>query len=376
MRLSLLEPLIDRPGPWASVYTEVPPASTADAVKQRELSARALCDQLTGQGADAATCNSLYEALSRRPEGVVGSPGRSIGRAVFATEGKVLLDTPMPGPPPATLAAWSALPRIAPLLDGLGEDPVCLVVHADRSGAEFELRRDLGRDPAGRIRNSGWPVRRTSERPERHYRAEVDSAWEHTAQEIADATRELWEQSGCEVLLLVGEPWVCHAVRDRMPEPLRSAAAETEHTERPGSPQLERDIAQVRAVHEVEHIADVLDRYLAGRADHGGMKTAVESLPALVQAAREHRIDTLLLAPGGTDLGREVWVGADPDQLGVRSSELHYLGEMHPQAARADDALLRSAAANGAEAVVVHDPAEAPVGGIGALLRWPAPDPH
>lgn len=371
MRLSLLEPVIERPGPWASVYTEVPPVTALDAAKQRELSARAVCDRLAEQGADDATCSALYETLSKPVEGVTGEP-RPLGRAVFATEGKVHLDKLLPGPPLTPLAIWSPLPRITPLLDGLGEDPVCLVVHADRGGAEFEFRSDLGRDPAGRIRNSGWPVRRTSERPERHYRAEVDSTWEHTAQQIAETTRELWEQNDCEVLLLVGEPWVCSALRNRLPEPLRHLATETEHTDR----QLERDIAQVRAVHEVEHVADAVERFLAGRAEHEGMTMAVESLPALVEAAREHRIDTLILAPEGKDLGREIWVGSDPDQLGVRSSELHYLGETHPTPARADDALLRAAAATGAEAVVVHDPSEVPVGGIGALLRWPAPDPH
>jgi hypothetical protein len=95
-------------------------------------------------------------------------------------------------------------------------------------------------------------------------------------------------------------------------------------------------------------------------------------VPALVEAAREQRIAVLLVRPGGADLGREVWVGDEPDQLALRRTESAFLGEPRPAAARADDALLRAAAATSAEVVPLPGPAgEAPAGGLGALLRWP-----
>jgi hypothetical protein len=81
-------------------------------------------------------------------------------------------------------------------------------------------------------------------------------------------------------------------------------------------------------------------------------------------------------------------VGPETDQLAVRRSEVHYLGESEPWSARADDALLRSAAMTGAEVLCVRPAEEGaptpagradegsggaglPVGGLGALLRWP-----
>src|SRR5690606_1554435 len=127
-----------------------------------------------------------------------------------------------------------------------------------------------------------------------------------------------------------------------------------------------------------------------------------EGVPALVEAAREHRIDELLIRPDGPDAHREVWIGEDPDQVAVRRPDLKILGEQRSGPARADDALIRSAAMTDASALVVGadldrstqgdlnadrdsggtgdtpDRAaddDAPVGGLGALLRWKGPVP-
>ncbi|WP_447035601.1 hypothetical protein [Streptomyces sp. DSM 118878] len=93
----------------------------------------------------------------------------------------------------------------------------------------------------------------------------------------------------------------------------------------------------------------------------------------MVEAAREHRIDTLLLRPDGPDLGREVWAGTDPDQVAVRRSDVQTLGESDPISVRADDALLRSAAITGADVLIVPLPLplpDEPSLSVGALLRW------
>ncbi|MFR9757797.1 hypothetical protein [Streptomyces sp. TR06-5] len=125
--------------------------------------------------------------------------------------------------------------------------------------------------------------------------------------------------------------------------------------------------------------AEAMEHFLAARVpDDEGRTNATEGVPTLVEAAREHRIDALLVRPDGPDLHREVWVGDDPDQLAVRHSEHRYLGAPEPAASRADDALLRSAATTGADVVYVQaehlapgTPRGLPAGGLGALLRWP-----
>ncbi|MGW2257717.1 baeRF2 domain-containing protein [Streptomyces sp. NPDC001780] len=376
MQLSLLQPITDRPGPWASVYADVS-HTTEDAAKQRELSANDMASRLTALGADRATRDAVHEALAAAPPR--GEPGARAGRALFATDGEVVLDAPLPGPPAAPFATWSPVARVAPLVEATGGRSPCLVAFVDRTGADFILRDDTGGDqPAGGVEGETWPVHRTAtaDWSERHFQTRVENTWERNAGEIARAAQEAYENSGAAVLLLAGDPRERRSVYDKLPKPLRSVTYESEHGGRAAgadSVRLERDIAQVRAVHERERTAEVMGRFHAGegpRTDGGGTPYAASGVPALVEAAREHRIDTLLIAPHAADANREVWVGPRADQVASRSSEVPYLGEVRPASARADDALLRAAAASGAETVVVRDPEDAPAGGLGAILRW------
>ncbi|MFG2526465.1 Vms1/Ankzf1 family peptidyl-tRNA hydrolase [Streptomyces sp. NPDC048516] len=371
MRLSLLKPVINRPGPWASVYATVP-LSTEDAAKQQELMASATTAQLFALGADEATCGAVHEALLMPQE---SSRGAHAGRVLFAAHGEIVLDTPLPGPPAVPFAAWGPVPRVTPMLAAIGDDPVCLVVRLDRAGADFALVGERGAETAGGDSRAASPLPRTSSGgpSERHFRTKAENTWEHNAGEIAGAVREAFEKSGAEAVVLVGEGRERHLVHEKLPEPLRALTYESAHGGRaPGaeSALVDRDIAQVRADCEREHTAEVADRFRTGagpgneRAPH-----AAAGIPALIEAAREHRIDTLLVSPHGSDIARQVWVGSGADQLAVRGTELSYLGEEHPAVARADDALVRSAAATGADVVVVRDPDRAPTGGLGAILR-------
>jgi hypothetical protein len=70
----------------------------------------------------------------------------------------------------------------------------------------------------------------------------------------------------------------------------------------------------------------------------------VEAAPAVVEAARKHHIDTLLIRTDGPELGRGTWAGAQSDQMAVRPTDAQTLRESDPVSARADDAPLRSVA--------------------------------
>lgn len=373
MRLSLLRPVIDRPGPWATVYADIS-HGTEDAEKQQELLAQATTAQLFALGADEATCGAVHEALIAPRS---GEPGAHAGRVLFATDGVVVLDTPLPGPPATPFAAWGPVPRVTPLLTAVGDDPICLVVRLDRTGADFAVRGQRGtEEDVGRVTGAERPVHRTASADwsQRHFQAKVENTWEHNAGDIADAARDAFESCGAEAIVLIGDARERQLVHDKLPEPLRAVTYESEHGGRaPGSESdlVERDIAQVRAVQERDHVVEVTDRFRTG-AGPGGKSAphTTAGIPALIEAARAHRIDTLLVSPHGADVARQVWVGGGVDQLAVRGTELQGLGEEHPAAARADDALVRSAAASGAEVVVVRDPERAPTGGLGAILRW------
>jgi hypothetical protein len=372
MDLAFLHPLYEHPGPWASVYVDLS-RHAEDTPHERRLTAGAVARELAAQGADEATCRAVQEAV----EDLRHSTDPH-GRALFACAGHVVLDPPLARPPRGgTETYWAPLPHVAPLLELAGEDPVCVVAYIDRKGADFELRSALGSQDAGGVTGRQWPVHRTSsvDWSERHFQLRVENTWEHNAAEIADALAVCQEETRADLLILVGDDRERRAVHERLPKRLQDRVVESAHGT--GSRLLDDEVEQLRAEHVRRRAQEDLDKFLAARAPDGeGRAAAVEGVPALIEAAREHRIDELLIIPEGPDNHREVWIGEDPDQLAVRRTDLKTLGEQHSWSARADDALIRSAVATGAPAISVT-PAlpgdtedQVPVGGMGALLRW------
>ncbi|MGW3138204.1 baeRF2 domain-containing protein [Streptomyces sp. NPDC001139] len=360
MDLAFLHPLYEHPGPWASVYVDTS-RHTEDTPHERHLTAVALARDLDRQGADEATCQAVRAALDE-----LQHSSEPNGRALFARAGEVVLDPALARPPMRDSALWAPLPHTAPLLELAGEDPVCLVAYVDRKGADLELRSAMGSEDAGSVAGRQWPVHRTStvDWSERHFQLKVENTWEHNASEIAQALAACQEETRADLLILVG-------VHERLPKHLGALAVEAPHGT--GSRLLDEDVERTREEHVRQRAERELDRFLSAREpDAEGRAGAVEGVPALVEAAREHRIDELLIRPDAPDAHREVWIGEDPDQLAVRRTDLRILGEQHSWPARADDALIRSAVATGAPALSVSSATEreAPVGGLGALLRW------
>ncbi|MER6010694.1 Vms1/Ankzf1 family peptidyl-tRNA hydrolase [Streptomyces bluensis] len=383
MDLAFLHPLYEHPGPWASVYVDTS-SHTESTPHERSLVAAAVSRELAAQGADEPTRAAVHRAVDE-----LRHSSEPHGRAFFARSGEVVLDPPLAHAPPGTSAHWAPLPRVTPLLELAGEDAVCVVAYVDRRGAEFELRGSRGSQDAGAVAGRQWPVhlpalragpehRRLSPTasrawgdPQRHFQLQVENTWEHNAAEIADALAVCQEETRADLLVLAGEERTLHAVRERLPQRLHDLVVETRHGT--GSRLLDEEVERACAEHAHRRAAEELERFVAARSpDAEGRTAAVEDVPALVEAAREHRIDELLVRPAGPDAHREVWIGEDPDQLAVRRTDLRTLGEQHAWAARADDALLRSAVATAAPAlsVTAATAKEEPVGGLGALLRW------
>ncbi|WP_206337419.1 hypothetical protein [Streptomyces sp. Z26] len=196
----------------------------------------------------------------------------------------------------------------------------------------------------------------------------------------ADAEGSAPAPTGLALFAAHGEVVLVRALAAPPPgdDPDAPARAHWEALPRTG-PLLELLAHHPRGVRARQHAATLMDRFLAGRlpTDNGHVWSA-DNVHSLVDAAREGRIDALLIRPGGADVHREVWVGESPDQLAIDPGDAEHLGGPHPFSARASDALLRAAAATGADTVCVHPgevapgtPAGLPPGGLGALLRWP-----
>ncbi|PJE93714.1 hypothetical protein CUT44_31300 [Streptomyces carminius] len=382
MELGFLSPVFERPGPWASVYFATPTA-TEDSAARHELGVRETCDRLRSQGADEPTCRAVRDALLALPR-----TSRPAGRALFATGGEVVLDTELAAPPPGGAeATWSLLPHTGPLLRLLDTAPTALVARLDRTGADLELRGPFGSREVGQIQGEERPLHQTPSASwsERHHQNAVENTWEHNAGLIAEELRKCRAETGAELVVLAGDDRECHAVRDRLAPQLQGASVIAGHgvrapgrNEAAGERKLVAEVEAVRAGELRRRTAEVMERFQAARVPtDDGRVGAAEGVPALVDAAREHRIAALLVRPDGPDLHREVWVGRDPDQVAARRGDLTALGG-DPVGARADDALLRAAVATGAEVISVAPladepgtPEGLPVGGLGALLRWP-----
>ncbi|MEV8565410.1 Vms1/Ankzf1 family peptidyl-tRNA hydrolase [Streptomyces sp. NPDC051322] len=378
MKLAPLAPLFERPGPWATVYVDTSVADEAT-LDRRELQARQVTRDLTEQGADEATCRAVREALGAYSHGAGAA-----GRALFAAHGEVVLDPPLSvRPPRESSSTWSPLPHVGPLLELAPAEPVCLVAYIDRTGADFELRTEVEKQPAGQVTGRTWPIHRTSsvDWSERHFQLSVENTWEENAQTVAEALQRCQEETGADLIVLAGDERERRYVRDRLPQNLAATAVETDRAGRAAgsaTPLLDEDIARAREEYVRRRTADELEHFQEARTLSGGHLDAAEGIPALIEAAREHRIDTLFLRPDGPDVHREIWAGPDPDQIALRRTDARSLGEPEPFAAPADDALLRSVAMTDAEAVLLptNDAGDGdsagttPVGGLGALLRW------
>ncbi|PWI44418.1 hypothetical protein [Streptomyces sp. ICBB 8177] len=380
MELGFLRPLA-HPGPWASVYLDTSRA-VQDAAKQAELRRRAVTEQLVEQGADARTRDAIVDRLAAEP--VSGAPA---GRALFAADGDVVVDVPLTEAPPVVEASWGALPHVAPLLSLHRDEPACVVAYIDHDGADIERRDEGGRRPVGRARGRRWQGRGhrslPADRYEWHYRNRVENAWHETAELIAGEVARQWARHRPEMLVLTGDPGELSAVRERLPEPLRDITVEAGGGSRTARSNgtLDREIERAREEYAEHHLDEVLDRFGSGRGrpgEHGRFGPdsspgdAAEGVPSVVDAARTHQVATLLMREEAPDGGRQVWIGPGNDQVGVERSDLRAMGVREPVPARADDALLRCAAATDAEVLTVPREASRPAGGIGAVLRWSA----
>ncbi|MDF3298715.1 baeRF2 domain-containing protein [Streptomyces tropicalis] len=370
MDLAFLHPLYEHPGPWASVYVDTS-GRPQDTPRRLHLAALAAVRELSAQGADRATCWAVEDAIEEMRLGP-----EPPGCALFARDGGIALDARLTRPPrDGGTAAWAALPRVAPLLDLTGEDPVVIVAYVDRRGADFELRGGpapwrpgpaAARCPAlFRGSGAGWS--------ERQFQLKVENTWEHNAAEIADALSVSQEEAGADLLVLVGDARTRREVGERLPRRLAGRVVESSHGV--GGRLSDDEVEQMRAAHVRRRVAAELDRFRAARTpDADGRTGAVEGVPALVRAARDHRLEELLIRPDGPDPHREVWIGEAPDELAVRPAELPARDGRRSWPAHADDALIRSAATTDATAlspapVSAAADEDVPLGGLGALLR-------
>jgi hypothetical protein len=367
MDVSFLEPVFAAPGPYATVCAEVTHISeNADA--ELDLRVRAVAQKLTDQGAPEAVVEAVRARLLEGNEG--GEAGTLRGRAVVvASDGSVVLDQALVGPPTREVADWSPQPELLPLLRQLPGRVPHIVVLADRVGADITYVGASGQvEAAETVQGDDFQIQKVQVGGWAHHRYQHNSEnkWVHNSDQVAEQLASMARRLDPRFVLVAGDVRARQILTDRasdawkhlivpMDEGGRAAGADREP--------VEWREAELVAEHEGRAIADAAEKVEAAAA-HG---LSVSGTDAVVEALRKGQVETLVMADEPED--EKLLVGDSPLVLGVNQHDMDALGT-HGSVVAHDRALLAAAVASNAGVVVV--PRSAMPGGapVAAILRY------
>ncbi|REE98297.1 Vms1/Ankzf1 family peptidyl-tRNA hydrolase [Thermomonospora umbrina] len=358
MKLAYLRPLYERSGPFASVYLATE-RHTADAAKALGLRWRHARIELGRLGADDATLDAIEEVVTDRDN---AAPGR----AVFATDGRVIHSEVLPAPPPQVVVRMSELPDVMPLLESREEPVPHVCVKADRQGAEIISVGDSRHVTT--VEGLDWPIRkvRAGGWSESHYQRNAEETWEANAREVASRVAKEADAVDAEVIVVGGDLRARDLVLESLGEPYVRKAVVAEHGNRNAGSNghaFEEEVhTALRGLGE-EHRDGVVARFREayGRGD------AIAGLADVAEALRGGQVDTLLVT---RPLRGELWFGPQPYELATSKKKLRELGVEEPHCEAAGSVLARAATATDAE-IVFTDEVQPP-GRVGAVLRYTA----
>jgi hypothetical protein len=330
MDTTSLRDIISAGGPYASVYF-----ATSDTAADGSLRWRALADQLEAQNADQATLSALEHRLNTRPAGA--GPA---GRALVASGGEVLLDRDLFVRPRGSVARFSAMPYLLPLVELVEPLLPHLVVHIDEVGADL-----CGMD------NTGNPVAVATVGSDdaltpRPAAGRVDDLVRHSVQDVADEIVKLVERIGALLVVLVGEPGARSTVCSQLPAQFRDLCIGVDPDAAEDGPRAFDVLAM--SAHQDEQRA-VVQRFRTESARRGGR--TVHGLRDVAAALSAGQVATLLVT--------DALIG---DRL-IDSGSLESLNS-----GRADEVLPRAAVTSGADIVLVGRQLRLRED-VGALLR-------
>ena len=367
MDVSFLEPVFAAPGPYATVCADVTHTSE-NADTELDLRVRAVAEKLTDQGAPEAVVEAVRARLLEGNDG--GQAGTLRGRAVVvASDGSVVLDQALVGPPTREVADWSPQPELLPLLRQLPARVPHIVVLADRVGADITYVGADGQVEAEetvqgddfqiqKVRVGGWAHHR--------YQHNSENKWVHNSDQVAEQLASMARRLDPRFVLVAGDVRARQILTDRasdvwkdlivsMDEGGRAAGADREPVDRRES--------ELVAEHEARAVADAVEKIEAAAA-HG---LSVSGTAAVVEALRKSQVETLVIADEPED--EKLLVGDGPLVLGVNQHDMDALGT-YGSVVPHDRALLAAAVASSAGVVVV--PRSAMPGGapVAAVLRY------
>lgn len=364
MHLSDLTPVLIAEGPFVTVHVGAESA-VEQAADRYDLAWRSVLKQLEAQDVPEPVREAVFEARGEHSAGD--------GRLVVAslTTGSVLLSTPVSSRPATDEVVVGSLPRLLPLLADVITQVPHVVVLADRTGADVTAYYDAEKvadevTVKGRtlhlkkVPGGGWSHRR--------YQHRSENQWRDNAVEIRETAVSLAEQVGAELVIGVGDDRELGYVREALGQPWRDRWLEVPggRSEDSSEEHVQQRVRDAVALHVARQTLDLLEQFAQER---GQDKRACDGVDDVVTALRKAQVQTLLLTTGA-DPEATLWFGSDPAALGTSREDVAALGGSATEGPMAE-VLVRAALATGADVQIVpHEPAQAPRGGVGAVLRY------
>jgi len=337
---------------------------------------------LEGRGISSRTLDHVEEQV-RIPTHVAGKHGR----AIVAGPDGVVIDRVLAEPPSEDSGVVGLdVCSLAKVADGT---VVYLLAEIDRTGADLTLQRrsaleyesgdeqvsvEGDQDVINKVRRAGMASRRLQ--------ARAEDSWERNAETVAVELDRIVTERRPELLLLTGDVRAVSLVKERLGAEAGEIATVLDGGSRSAGVNeqaFDRKLHEALEVFRARRREDVLDRF---RQEEGREGTATQSLDDVVGALARGQVAELILREDVTGRNsplrlRTLWAGDGPLLIAPTQALVADLGVTEPREVRADLAIGRAAAEQGAGVTIVDEASIELADGVGAILRWrDASTPH
>ncbi|HEX2577049.1 MAG TPA: Vms1/Ankzf1 family peptidyl-tRNA hydrolase [Aquihabitans sp.] len=355
-----LRALVERPGPFASVYLLLEPEEV-DAPERLDVRWRHVRDALV----EAGTPSEVVDAVDEAVQGASGHGGRTL--VVLAPSAGDPFVAELALPARGELARWAPLPLLGPVLADRQAAVPHVVVRIDRTGADVVGVVGEEAVEEAEVEGDSYPIHRSSPGgwSQRRFQQRAESSWAENAAEVAEVVAAMAGRVDASFVAVAGDVRASTMLREALPPEVAAVVQEvrgSRHAD--GSDDLTDDeVLRLVATAGAATTTALLREASAELAREGRAVSGPDDVLAALAAGQV----AVLLVHEDVDDDRAAWFGPEPMQVGATADVVQAMGVADPQRGRLLDVAVRAALGSGASIQVVPDAAH---DAMAALLRW------